>query len=753
MIARTKSQLARVLLAPLLLMVAPAHSQDDGFELGSITLPKAPPPLFVSSFEAGIGYQSSDAFYMGRYGGVTDRGPFALVKARVAGGDPWDEGSTFWNGAADVTGFDTLSVLVRGGVQGRWRVSAFFDDFTRAYTQTAMSPFNGIGTASLSLPATWVSGATSARFSTLLADLKPFDLQVGWQNVGGDLVLVPYAGYEVRLQFSTRHRDGLRAHSLPFGQEADFSVGVFFPQPVDYKTHQVTASIGYVNPRLQWTAAYNLAVFTNGIDAVKVPNPYSRSLGIPWQGGAFAGYPLAVAQYGLPPDSVAHQVVLSGGYAVAPKTRLTLRLSYALQSQNEAFLPYTPSTQLNVPLALPRPSLDGNIHRTHLAVNLAAREWKIVDLAFGYTLDDRQNHSPSDLYSYVANDAQDQIQPLIPGNSRYIRRNLPHSFTFHQAKAEVGYRARPRTRLSLTYTGDLRRRNDQQVAETVEQTLKAKVLSSFAEGSAWASYSYVNRNGSHYDSALAWDRSHTDAYLNASPNNRSIEQPQLRKYNLADRERHQGKGGVTFSATPALALSASGGFAQDIYANSLIGLRRSKSLAADADVSYVAGKQLTASAFYGFERIRSDQNGYLIFDTRFGNPSRDWSVQNRDTVHSAGVRLSWQAVPETFKLDAGYTLSASAGRIAAQSTPAIIYTVIAPVPDSRDVTHHLDMVGEYAFRPDTSLKLGYTYERHRSRDWQYDDLNYAPVAQILGSGIQPPRYNAHIIWVTTRYQF
>ena len=66
-----------------------------------------------------------------------------------------------------------------------------------------------------------------------------------------------------------------------------------------------------------------------------------------------------------------------------------------------------------------------------------------------------------------------------------------------------------------------------------------------------------------YDDAIAWDLSHTQAYLNSAPSARSIEQPLMRKYNMADRRRSEAKGGFTFDVMPNVAVSAQGGVSEN----------------------------------------------------------------------------------------------------------------------------------------------------------------------------------------------
>jgi len=730
-----------------------ARAQDNAFELGAAPVVPMPPPLTTSFVEAGVGYLDSNVPHFGRYGGPTDRGPFALLRGFVDGGDAWDSGRALhWTGAVDVFGFDAMSARFRLGTQGQWRVGAFYEGFTRSGSSTAASPFNGIGSNVLTLPSGWVSSNTSAQFTALTPNLHPLDLKVDWRTIGGDIVVNPREGYEIRLGATHRDREGLRGQNLAFGHEMNSAVGVFFPQPIDYETDQVNASLAFTGDRLQWAATYNLSVFTNGIVAVRVPNPYNRSLNTPWPGGALSAYPFAVGEYSSPPSSFAHQVLLTGAYRVSPKVRVTARLSYMIQRQDEDFLPYTAMAQLNVPAPLPRTSLDGKVHKAHAVVAMTARPTSTVDVSASYSFDDRDNQSPIDLYSYVANEAQDQPTPLVPGASRYIRYNLPHSFTFQQLKADVGVRFAARTRLSLSYVGDFRARKYQQVSDTAEHTLRAKVQRTFTAGSAWASYTYATRSGSIYNDDLPWDLSHTQSYLNASPFNRSIEHPLLRKYNMANRKRHEARGGLTTDIGSAVVFDAGSLYAEDDYKDSPLGLQRSETVQLDTSVSYVLDKSLTATAFYSFERIKFDLTGYLMGTIDLTNPGQNWSSANRDLIHTAGVKTDWDAIPQTLKLGAGYYISDGTSRIDTKGTNFALIMTTAPLPAVRDLTHNVNLTGDYKVRTDTTLRVGYTLQRHSTRDWQVG-YSAAPHAQLLGSGILPPRYTAHMVWASARYDF
>ncbi|MDX2224121.1 MAG: MtrB/PioB family decaheme-associated outer membrane protein [Rhodospirillaceae bacterium] len=733
---------------------APGLAQDNDFALGAIALPQEPVRLTTSHFTVGLGYQSRDSFHVARYGGVTEEGPFTVLDGLFAGGAAWDSDDTLrWDARVSLVGGATRSVAVNFGEQGRWRVSAFYSAFTRAFTESARTPYVGAGTARLNLPTDWFGAALSSRFSTLESSLKALELKTEWQQAGADFLLRPLDGYELRLHVDHRDRDGLRADFVTFGHESNFPVGVFYPRPVDYASDRARASFSYADRRWQWSLAYEFAAFSSADPDVVVQNPYSRSLGPGWPAGAQAGYPLAFGQIAMPPDSTAHQFTATMGYALTSLTRMTARVAYTIQRQDDPFLDYTFNPRLTVVDPLPRTSLDGKVHKTFASVSLTAREWTDVDLTASYSFDHRDNRTPIALYNYIPNDAQDQARPLIPGVSRYIRFDLPHSFKIHKARAEVGYRLAPRTRLSVVYTGDFTWRDYQQVENSREHAVRAKVLSTFDAGSAWLAASIANRTGSDYDDAAAWDASHTESYLAASPANQSIEYPLLRRYDLADRRRTEVKGGATVDITAGWTLDLSGGAARDDYRRSLFGLQRSRWLMADATLSYAASDAATASAFYGFERIGADQKGYFIFGLNESNPDQEWTARSRERIHTLGARLDWAAIENTLDVSGSGYITRGTTAIDVLARPFTPLASVAPLPDAVDTTHHLDLDVAYAFRPQTRLKVGYAVERRRARDWQYDGVGFSSISQILGSGIVTPRYTVHIVTMTAEYRF
>ncbi|MBM3515387.1 MAG: MtrB/PioB family decaheme-associated outer membrane protein, partial [Alphaproteobacteria bacterium] len=666
----------------------------------------------------------------------------------------WDSGkTTFWDGRMLVAGPNRYAASAAYGEQGVWRIAGFVDAFTRSHTETARTPFEGAGTSSLTLPSSWTSTASALNLAGLRQPLNPLELKTDWRTAGGEVVLAPRNGFELRFKFEHRDRNGLRESSLNFGHEANFPSAVFFPYAIDYSTDRVNAALAYAADGLSWDVSYGYHAFNDAKDSMLVQNPYARSTGIPWPGGAFAGFPRSFAQYSTPPDSVAHRFAVTGSWVAAPRTRVSLRVSRTVQKQNEPFLPYSPVQQLVVTTPRPRASLDGKIRKTFANVSITSREIENVDLAASYTLDDRDNLTPIDLYNYIPGDAQDQAVPFVPGVSRYIRFNLPHSFKFQKAKAEIGYRPIAGTRISLNYTGDFKDRDYQQVAESNEHAITAKVQSTFESASGWISASHVRRNGSPYDDAVAWDASHAANYLAAGPQNQSIEYELLFRHYLADRKRSVVRAGYTVDVIPEFAVSASLGRARDRYQESRFGLRQSRSLIAGFDAVYNARDLVTVVAYYTYERFTFDQKGYYIATNRENDPAQEWTARTKDATHTVGGQVDWQAVPDKLKLSGLFTRSDGGNAIDVQATGFVPLARVSALPDVVERTTRAGLSAEYAFKPDLAIRLGYAHEKHITRDWAYDNTPIAPVSQLIGAGIVSPRYSAHVVTVATRVAY
>ncbi len=113
---------------------------------------------FSASVELGGGYVSDDSFKFGEYTGLNQQGAFAVANADARYRNR--DGRWLDLSATDL-GLDSRSLNIAGGKQGSYRLSFGYKELPHNISDTALSPFLGVGTGSLTLPSGWIPGATT----------------------------------------------------------------------------------------------------------------------------------------------------------------------------------------------------------------------------------------------------------------------------------------------------------------------------------------------------------------------------------------------------------------------------------------------------------------------------------------------------------------------------------------------------------------------------------------------------------------
>jgi len=111
--------------------------------------------------------------------------------------------------------------------------------------------------------------------------------------------------------------------------------------------------------------------------------------------------------------------------------------------------------------------------------------------------------------------------------------------------------------------------------------------------------------------------------------------PLLRKYNMADRERQFAEGTVTLQPVAKWSMTATGRYANASYINSRLGLLGSREEGATFGSNWAATEKLTLFADYGWQSINARQAGSAAYSVR------DWSANSIDRFRSgsAGLRV------------------------------------------------------------------------------------------------------------------
>ena len=655
---------------------------------------------YSGDLDIGVGAVSEDSFKFGEYNGLNEDGAHLIGDVRVLYRN--EEDARYYDLHGHDLGLDTRTMYVRGGLQGHYDVFLTYDELPHLISDSAETPFRGIGTDTLSLPPGWVTSGTTAGMSALAAGLRGVELETQRKRLGlgGRLLQGPRWGphWEYEISFHREDRDGARRTSGAF-----FTNAAQLILPVDYETDEVDASITYTSRKLQVQFAYYGSFFSNADEALTWENPFT-----PLVAGADSG------QLALPPDNQFHQGMVSIGYQFSDRTRATGDIAFGRMEQDERFLPATLNSALGS-VSLPRASLDGEVDTLTANFRLSSTVTDKLRLNASYGYNDRENQTPQAAYNWVSTDTF--LNPVTATN-------LPYSFTRNTVKLGADYRILKGSKLSAGYEYDAYKRDFQEVDKTEENSLWGKLKWRIDYKTQFNfKYTHSNRDASSYSAVPEID----------PPQN-----PLLRKYNMADRNRDMVGVSASMSPTEMVSFSAGLDYINDDYDNSDVGLVDAREVNLSADVSLMLSEKTSMSLYLNRAEIESRQKGSSSFSTA------NWSAKNDDAITTAGIGIKHQVIEEKLDVGADYTRSYSSGDISVSGSQ---------FPELNTELDTVKLYATYNLKEDMSLHAAYWYEHYDSDDWALDGVDPATIANVLSLGEASPSYEVNAVGLSLRYKF
>ena len=450
------------LLAMAIVPVAQASEADDNL-IRELTRP-------TNWVELGIGYVTQDSFKFGEYNGLFRKGPFFIGNFDIRGGGAWDSNDpTRWHVAGRDLGLDTREVTADYGQQGRFKISAGYDELFRARSDTFQTPYLGWGTNNLTLPAGWVkpvvpqannnlnfrglspvtglapviaggqirqpTAAQQAQVNTQIAtDIPLFndvDLSTKRKRIDGGFAYQIDRNWEFKASVRHEKKEGLKPMGAVTSQVAEYAT--IIPDLIDQTTDQYNASLAYTDPTKFFSIAYYGSVFHNDVNSMT------------WQD---ASDPTKTATLSSAPSNNFHQVLLTGGYNFNPTTKLVLFGSYGRNTQDDQFV--TAGQNKQFPLGVPVSSLDGKVVDTAFNAKLTAKPVQGLNVVAAYKYHNRDNETPVNTYFFQdANEAASSTASpfnaalgLAPGtlaSNINIYANRPYSRKLNQATLDADY--------------------------------------------------------------------------------------------------------------------------------------------------------------------------------------------------------------------------------------------------------------------------------------------------------------------------
>jgi len=657
------------------------------------------PVGWFGKLELGPGWVSDSSTGFGNYRGLDEQGLFPSI-----GGEAHyrDERGRYLDMFARNLALDSRQFDIRGGSQGRHA-------FRLAYTQTpkfhgheTQSPFRGVGGANPTLPVGWVRANLTSGMTKLEQSLADTKLKTTRKALDAGLKLKLPAKWIYRIDFQHQKKDGLR----PYGGGLFLSNTTHIPAPVDFTTNQFDMALEYAGERGNLSFGFAGSSFDNGTPAVTWDNPFSSGPGTE----AFRA--------DLAPNNTYYQFSLTGAWTPMPKLRFSGRAAIGRMKQNDPFLPYSINPQFSE-RPLPRTSLEGKIDTAtiNLAGKMTARLSRRVDLTARFKLDERDNKTAIDQWTPILTD----VAPT-PG-----RPNRPYSFKREKIYVEMRWRAGNSVRL----LGGLRQENTERTLQSVEETSQLTywgeaALNPWAVAQFRVKLETSNRNASPYQQLS-----------DGGP----VENPLMRKFHLADRDRDRAVIELDLSPSERLGISISVFSARDKYSESIVGLRESEERSLSLDLNYAMNRNVNIYAFANRDDIESEMAS-VSADT--GLP---WGAITDDKIITLGVGFSGKV---SNKISIGFDWISSEARGNLLTGRGLGE---APFPTLKSDLQNARLNVSYRVNEHWAMKVYAEHEKYDSTDWAIDNLGPDGIISVLTMGGVSPNYGITTLRLLASYKF
>jgi MtrB/PioB family decaheme-associated outer membrane protein len=540
-----------------------------------------------------------------------------------------------------------------------------------------------------------------------LADLargaRSFDLR-SRRHVGAfAFVYSPTASLDIDVKFTQTRRNGEQAFSGGFG----FSDAVELAAPVDSRTDDMKAGLEWAGGRGSARVGYDGSWYHNDVTTLVWDNPLKFTDAVS-ETGYRDGSGGAQGQTALWPDSTAHGATAAGLLELPARSRLTGSVRLGVLRQNQALLPATINTAAP-PIALPRDTADVNARTLAMNYAFTSRPSRYLWLNARYRHYDFDNRTAEfDMPSWLVMDqtlhAAVSTEPIS-----YTRRSID----LDASVTPVGF-----TALRVGYTRSMDDRTHRIFERTVENTYRASI-DTVAAGmlTLRGIVERAERRGTGFEEEL----------LVAAG-----EQPALRHYDVADRDRRRVTGLLQVAPVKFFAVSASA---------SGFGLRDSDARTYSVTLDLTPIQRIAATGTYTHERYSTLQRSRNASPGQETEATRDWSLDSGDRVETIAAGLDvLKLLPRTdVRLSYDYTRSTAAYTYGVPAN-----TVLAPLVQLPPVRNELrTAMGDLQVFVTRTVAIGAVYYYD---DYVVDDFSQGtatigsqalPGSLFLGSVYRP----------------
>lgn len=665
------------------------------------------------------------------------------------------------------------SYKAEGGKPGKYGYKVFADDTPHLYGTRAKTPFVDQGKGYMALPdglqqdfetntGRYLAVSTGmASFLAASPDVAP--LRMRTEKEGLDLSFRPSENWVVGVSGQRLARSGTK----PQGTALGFSNAIELAAPIDNVSYEAGVGADYLGKSYQAGLHYSLSTFNNQIEGLTWDNPKRLTDRAASLSGYVAGDQSAKGRLATDPDNLAHSLNVSAGFDLPLRSRLSAEVGYTIFDQNATLQPYTINTALvtnstgtptKTPFNafdaanLPRAKAEAQMVALSQTYKLGSREVFTKDLRTTLSWREYKLKNESEEWSSPGYVRLDQVWEGIPQEAE------GYHYTKKNAEAKLDYDLLSSLSVGGGY-GIEWKEQLREVPKTKEDQVTGSVVYKPRRDL------FVNLSG--LLAKRRMDEFDIDHYKNAAGT--LVEMPGLRRFDVADRDRKQGRVQLQYAGDSDLGLSVSSLVTKDKYLagkgdltggvgtnqNKLYGMTSASEQAHGVDVALPLLAALSMDLYYEYDLsrryIQSNNNASAAAAQ---DAATDWTARTVETSNIGGV--VFHAKPAgRFSADVGYDVvnSKLETRPIAQGS-SLSYKAL---PTTSRLLQTATFRGKCKLSENLSLIARYAFEKFNVSDFATDDVpllsSNIPGADAIYLGNSIKDYTAHTMGLGLNYAF
>jgi len=614
---------------------------------------------------------------------------------------------------------------------GRFTVSGLWNQIPQFYSVDTKTPYVHTGD-NLELDDNTQRAVQNGAFNPTplnawLPIASQFELRERRDIGSVNFVATPTPQLDVKASYTMNRHVG----ELPWGASFGFGNDVEVALPYDSRTNDFTLGAEWTNTKSMLNVAYTGSWFDN-LDTPLIWDSPLRLDDISSDG--LSGTP-GRGRTALWPSNSAQTVSIGGFTKFAHRTQLTGFISFGSWKNDETLQPFTINSALKqLPLPRPTAQADAGVFSTNL--NLVSRpemDWRFSARFRRY---DYSNNAPHfSITQYVSYDSS--VSSANTGGPELYA----HDRTNFDADAT--YTGLQPVALTAGYSRNNSGHDFRIFEDTGENVFH---LTADAVGSQYfsfrANYEYGSRSGSG---------------LNEDLLTQIGEQPAMRHYDIANRNRNKFTGQVDFTPSEIWTFSASTGVGKDDFPDSYFGLEQSSfqtfSLGADFHLQngFTGGGSYNYEHYSGDQRSRSAKSGQN--PPQETDPNRDWTVNSKERVNYFSIYAMPPKFGENTEARLSYDYSYALGTYFYAIVPGGPLTPPNQLPDVYNKLQQLHIDVRHKVSNRLVATFSYLYEPFRVYDFAFDQTVVNSIVQpsslVLGYIYRP--YTANSFQFGIRY--